>query len=77
MDITIWVSSASITNAVGMISAEPFTFDELHWLQHQMWLLANTTVSEKHAAFAAHAECVFAALTNDTDAIILHTPFEE
>jgi hypothetical protein len=54
-----------------IVSDEAFTGDELAWLHDQMWLLASTTKSERLAAFASHAQCVFAALNNDTDAIIL------
>ena len=72
MRISLTHDGASITDAELIVSDEAFTADELHWLQHQMWLLAQTTGSERLSTYASHAECVFAALTNDTDAIILH-----
>lgn len=54
------------------VSDEAFTSDQLHWLQHQMWMLANTTLSERLSNTASQMESILAALTNDTDAVILH-----
>jgi hypothetical protein len=62
-----------ISEASGVVSVEALTLNECAILQHKMWLIAHTAMDEGDVTFFRRMEGVFAALTNDTSAIILTT----
>ncbi len=64
--------ACTITGANGVISDEALTSDECSALAYKFWLLSQTTVNQKKADLYARMHSTFAALTNDTAAIILH-----
>jgi hypothetical protein len=71
MMIEYGIGWAKIHNAELIIGHEVLTQEELSWLQYQMWLLTQTS---ERPELAAKMESIFAALQNDTSAMILTTP---
>ena len=72
IDYNIPDNRVEITEFELVISDEAIPAADLHWMQYQLWLLAQTTPNECLSNVASRFECIVAALTNDTDAIILH-----
>lgn len=64
--------SVVINENEGVVSDEAFTLEELSVLQHHCWMQAQATLSQKRFELLTRLENIFAALGNDTDAIILH-----
>lgn len=62
--------SARVDDALGCLSDEAFTLEELSVLQEHAW--SHTDIQNPRAELFKRLEDIFAALGNDTDAIVLH-----
>ena len=56
----------------GPVGEEGLTLTECQELEHRFWVAASTTLDERLSKLFERMRDVFAALGNDTDAMILH-----